>query len=72
MNTQVIKRFDWKHATLFVVTFLLATILGLWAWNTISALYSGPVAEYKHVIAVIVLLAILRWPFQQQRHRSVR
>lgn len=67
MNTQVIKQARWKHATLVVVGFLLVTVFGLWAWNTLSALYNGPVAQYKHVVAALILLAILRWPLGVRR-----
>jgi hypothetical protein len=65
MNTEVIKQFDWKHAAKLSVIFLLATVFGLWAWNTISELYNGPAAQYKHVVAALLLLAILRWPVQR-------
>jgi hypothetical protein len=65
MNTDVIKQFDWKHAATLCVIFLLVTVFGLWAWNTISELYNGPAAQYKHVVAALLLLAILRWPLQR-------
>jgi hypothetical protein len=65
MNTEVLKQFDWKHAAKFCVTFLLITVFGLWAWNALCELYSGPVAQYKHVVAALLLLAILRWPLQR-------
>jgi hypothetical protein len=60
MNTEAIRQFDWKHASLLVVTVLVTSVFGLWAWNTLSELYSGPVAQYKHVVAALILLAILR------------
>jgi hypothetical protein len=65
MNTAVLKQFDWKQAAKLCVIFLLVTVFGLWAWNTISELYNGPAAEYKHVVAALLLLAILRWPMQR-------
>jgi hypothetical protein len=65
MNTEVIKQFNWKQAAKLCVMLLLVTVFGLWAWNTISELYNGPVAQYKHVVAALLLLAILRWPMQR-------
>jgi hypothetical protein len=40
--------------------FLLATIAGLWSWNTLSELFNFPQAQYKHVLAVFILLLILK------------
>ncbi len=62
MNTAVIKQFDWKHAATLCVIFLLVTVFGLWAWNTISELFNGPVAQYKHVVAALLLLAVSALP----------
>lgn len=63
MNTEAIKPIDWKHAALLAVTLIVTTVFGLWAWNTVSELFSGPVAQYKHIVAALILLAIIRWPF---------
>lgn len=40
--------------------FLLATIAGLWSWNTLSELFNFPQAQYKHVLAAFILLLILK------------
>jgi len=40
--------------------FLLATIVGLWSWNTMSELFNFPQAQYKHVLAAFILLVILK------------
>jgi len=50
-----------KHYLYAVATFVLATIGGLWAWNTLSELFSLPHAQYKHILAAGVLLIIFRW-----------
>jgi len=63
MNTETISQFNWQHVALVVVTLLVTTVFGLWAWNTVSELFNGPVAQYKHVVAALMLLAIVRWPF---------
>ena len=41
--------------------FVLASIAGLWSWNTLSELFSFPLAEDKHVLATFILLLILKW-----------
>jgi hypothetical protein len=69
MNTGVIKQFEWQRAALFFAGFVVTTVFGLWAWNTLSELYSGPVAQYKHVVAALILLAILRWPLHRASHK---
>jgi hypothetical protein len=67
MNTEAIKQFDWKHASLVIVMLLATTVFGLWAWNTVSELFNGPMAQYKHVVAALILLAIVRWPFRRRQ-----
>ena len=66
MNAEAIKQFDWKHASLVIVMLLVTTVFGLWAWNTVSELFNGPLAQYKHVVAALILLAIVRWPFSRR------
>lgn len=68
MNTKVLSHFDWQHAAKLCVTFLVITVFGLWAWNTLSELFNGPVAQYKHIVAALLLLAILRWPLRSKTH----
>ena len=50
--------------------FLLPTITGVWSWNTLSELFNLPQAEYKHVLAVFILLLILKF-LLTSNHRSV-
>ena len=50
--------------------FVLASIAGLWSWNTLSVLFSFPLAEYKHVLAAFILLLILKWSLSPS-HRNV-
>lgn len=44
----------------YVCAFILITIFGLWSWNTLAEVFSGPQAQYKHVVAAISLLLIAR------------
>jgi len=68
MTTAALRQFDWKRASLMLAVLLVTTIFGLWSWNTLSELYGGPTAQYKHIVAALVLLAIIRWP----SHRAWR
>lgn len=50
--------------------FLLATIAGLWSWNTLSELFNFPQAQYKHVLAAFILLLILKFGLSSN-HRPI-
>jgi hypothetical protein len=71
MNTEAIRQLDWEHAGKFCFAFMLVSVLGLWAWNTLSELFNGPVAQYKHIVAALLLLAILRWPVQRRDRKQL-
>lgn len=47
------------HAVYAILTFLLASVILLWSWNTISMLLDGPPAQYKHSVAALVFAYIL-------------
>ena len=32
----------------------------LWSWNTLAELLDGPSAEFRHLIAVLVIVLVLR------------
>lgn len=38
----------------------LASIAVLWSWNTLAELFGFPLAQYKHVVALAVLMFVLR------------
>jgi hypothetical protein len=51
----------------------LASIAGLWAWNTLAGLFGGPSAGFVHALAALVLLAIVRAAFTgRRRHRALQ
>ena len=50
-----------KHFLYVIGLLLVASVAGLWSWNTISELFNLPQAQYKHILATFVLLLILRW-----------
>ena len=48
------------RVAVYACIFALVTAFGLWSWNTLSVLFNGPQAEYKHIIAALSLLAIVK------------
>ena len=67
MNVFIHAALNWKRATQLLLVFLAMTVFGLWAMNTISELFAGPVAEYKHVVASLILLLTIRWSLLSHR-----
>jgi hypothetical protein len=47
------------HAVYAILTFILASVILLWSWNTISVLFDGPMAQYKHALAALTLAYIV-------------
>lgn len=39
---------------------LLASVAGLWAWNTLAELFALPPAQYRHALAALLMLTMLR------------
>lgn len=59
----------YMHYLYAVAAFVLATIGGLWSWNTLSELFGLPHAQYKHILAAGVLLIIFRWSLVNNQKR---
>jgi len=49
-----------RRGFLAVAVFLLASVAGLWSWNTLAELTAWPQAEYRHALAALALLYVLR------------
>ena len=64
------RKVNLKHYLFAIGVFLLASVAGLWSWNTITELFNLPQAQFKHVLAAFLLLLILRWTLFPS-HRSV-
>jgi hypothetical protein len=47
----------------------LASLIVLWSFNTLAELFGGPMAQFKHAIAVVCLLLIVKW-FRQHHGYS--
>ena len=56
-----------KHVLLAVGFLLAASVIGLWSWNTLAALFDWPVAEFRHLLAAIALIALLRFSLRARR-----
>jgi len=50
----------------------LFSILVLWSFNTLSDLFGGPQAQYKHALAAIGLLLVANWTLPGLRAGSGR
>ncbi len=51
---------DIKHLLAAGLAIVAIAVAGLWSWNTLAELFGAPEAQFRHVVAVLVLLATLR------------
>jgi hypothetical protein len=58
-----------QRLTLAVGYWLLASALLLWSWNTLVDLFGMPGAEFRHALAAIALVLLLRLLLNRP-HRS--
>jgi hypothetical protein len=49
------------HPVYATLAFVLASVMLLWSWNTLSMLFDGPVAQYKHALAALVFAWVVGW-----------
>jgi len=49
------------HILMATGIFVLLTIVSLWSWNTLAGLFDWPTAQYKHVLAALGLLLVMRF-----------
>ena len=61
---------QYKKYAYVVGLFLLLSIAGLWSWNTLAELFGWPPVQYKHVLAVLVLLVLTKWILMPHRTSS--
>lgn len=66
------QNFNHKHFLYAVGLFLLASVVALWSWNTLSELFHLPQAQYRHAIAALFLILILRWGLSQIHYATNR
>ena len=65
-----------KQAVIAITLLAIASAALLWSWNTLSALFGGPAADYRHAIALLVGAIVIRGfvyprfaPHGDRRHR---
>jgi uncharacterized membrane protein YuzA (DUF378 family) len=63
---------NFGHVICAIGTVVILTIVGLWSWNTLGDLFGLPAAQYRHVIAAIGLLFVLRFSLFHSRHHWTR
>jgi hypothetical protein len=58
---------DVKHLLVAFLAFALIAATGLWSWNTLADLFGAPEAQFRHALAALALLAILRLAIRRRR-----
>jgi len=62
-----------KHLILLIAIAIAGAIAVLWSWNTMAGLFGGPAMQFKHAIAVLLLLGAARLALGRTgRHREGR
>ncbi len=62
---------DIKHLLAAGLAIVAIAVAGLWSWNTLAELFGAPEAQFRHAVAVLVLLATLRL-VMPRRHGAIR
>ena len=56
-----------RHLLVALAAVAIIATIGLWSWNTLAELFGAPEAQFRHVAAALVLLALLRHSLQPRR-----
>jgi uncharacterized membrane protein YhhN len=59
-----------KTFSIAIAIFAATSVALLWSWNTLAELSGAPVAEFKHVLAALFVLATVRVFMTPRRHRQ--
>ena len=60
---------DRFRKTFIAATFLvLASLVVQWSFNTLSELFNGPIAQFKHAIAAVGLCLVVKWTRKHHGH----
>ena len=49
-----------RNITLATAGAALASVALLWSWNTLVPLFGGPTFQFRHALAVLIALVVLR------------
>lgn len=58
-----------RHVLVAAGALFAVSIIGLWSWNTLAALFDAPAAEFRHALAFLALLIIVRSALLPPRQR---
>lgn len=53
-------RNTFRRITLVTAAAVLASVAVLWSWNTLAPLFGGPAFEFRHAVAFLIALVVLR------------
>ena len=62
---------DIKHVLAAGLVIAVIAVAGLWSWNTLAELFGAPEAQFRHALALLLLLATLRLVIPR-RHGAIR
>lgn len=51
---------DWKHVMTGVCAALAGCALLLWSWNTLATHLGAPAAGFRHLVALLIIMVLLR------------
>ncbi|MEJ2127290.1 MAG: hypothetical protein P8X81_00425 [Woeseiaceae bacterium] len=63
------KRISARLVAFAVALFAAVSVALLWSWNALAELTGGPAAEYRHVLAAIIIAFAARSLFTSRRRR---
>ena len=62
----------WKHLMSAGLALLAAGAALVWSWNTLATLFGAPVAEFKHALAVVLIVSVARGVIGIGKRRRLR
>jgi hypothetical protein len=63
------QHFNWKHIGAAIAAFASASVALLWSWNALAELFGGPIAEFRHVVSLIIIAISVKAILSNDRRR---
>ena len=60
-----------RHLLVALATITIVAVIGLWSWNTLAELFGAPQAQFRHALAALALLLLLRLA-TRRRYATIR
>lgn len=54
------KTYSLKHYGLSIASVMVLAVMMHWSWKTLALLYAWPMNDFKHTVALLILLAGVR------------